>query len=250
MSKEESKDYKKVDKYMVLKNRIACLRESIQKREDQDFTTQELMADRKLLLELDEKENKLYQELVDKNMISEQIDRMGVDVFLSRLKVDNVQSVTLTEAQQKKLVKEILRPESVKNFDLIYRNGCNFTDYGRKQVKKLLEGWKKVQENKTFDVRFRVTESEKEKLMENAKHAGYTNMSEYLRNISCGNELTNNQSLNIVKYELSGDLRGLLAYTDANYVYHIHSDELNPDQKIIHNLLMREKVLLLEKLTK
>jgi hypothetical protein len=102
-------------------------------------------------------------------------------------------------------------------------------------MKKLTEGWKKVQENKTFDVRFRVTESEKEKLMENANNAG-KNMSEYLRDVSCGNVPTNNQSANIVKYELSDDLRGLLAYTDADNFYHIHSDELNPDQRIIHDL--------------
>ena len=45
----------------------------------------------------------------------------------------------------------------------------------------------------------------------------------------------------IIKYELSSDKVGLLAYFDTDNYYHIHSDELNPLEKWIHNVLVQKK---------
>jgi len=43
---------------------------------------------------------------------------------------------------------------------------------------------------------------------------------------------------NIVRYELSLDSKGLLAYFKNETFYHIHSNELTELEKWIHSLLM------------
>lgn len=46
----------------------------------------------------------------------------------------------------------------------------------------------------------------------------------------------------VVKYELSGDKIGLKAYFDEDDYYHIHSDELSPLEKWIHQLLLKSGI--------
>ena len=41
----------------------------------------------------------------------------------------------------------------------------------------------------------------------------------------------------IVKYELSEDKKGLLAFFKSGEFYHIHSDEMNELEQWIHGLL-------------
>ena len=45
----------------------------------------------------------------------------------------------------------------------------------------------------------------------------------------------------IIKYELSGDKMGLLAYITDDTFYHIHSDELSATEKGILEELKRKK---------
>lgn len=45
----------------------------------------------------------------------------------------------------------------------------------------------------------------------------------------------------IIKYELSGDKMGLLAYIADDIFYHIHSDELSATEKGILEELKRKK---------
>lgn len=118
----------------------------------------------------------------------------------------------------------------------------------KSELKKLNEGWQKVKEkaSKETDIRIRMTMDEKEKIQENAKKHGCTNVSEYIRDVAISEKST------IYKYELSNDKLGLTAFFRFVYdptqmgTYHIHSDEMTPDQKIIHQLLLMNRVLSLE----
>ena len=47
--------------------------------------------------------------------------------------------------------------------------------------------------------------------------------------------------MKVIKYKLSGDRKGLLAYYANNDFFHIHSDELFPEEKIILDKLKAKK---------
>lgn len=259
----------KIQEYMDLRNKTACLQEKIKileeklKKSDSD-DIKELEKIQNMVEEFENcksQELKLYEELSEKDLISKQVDKLGgIDEFMKKFNQPKPEhSKKLSPEEQKELLEKLFSPKNIKRPHFSYLpNFSSINQINKTKTKHLMKGWKKVQENKTFDVRFRVTATEKETLMENLNKAGYTNISEYLRDVSCKNKPSiDDYRPNIVKYELSDDLRGLKAYVDstqptdnAQPFYHIHSDELTCDQRIIHELLMREKVLLLEKLTK
>jgi len=140
---------------------------------------------------------------------------------------------------------------------------CKISSQIREEIFKK-EAEKRAKKNKELknrdtEVRIRISEYEKQIMQKKAESLGMKNLSEYIRltslnaqvSVSCDKD--HPQYSYIKKYELSADKRGLIAYYyDKNSTnpekdfYHIHSDELSLDQRIIYELLLRERLIELE----
>lgn len=178
----------------------------------------------------------------------------------------NINSVKLSEEEQEEFIKKFQesRESYIKEKEinisklLEYIHSTRHENFKNdKRTKNIIKGWEKIKQkhSKVMDIRIRVSREEKEKIIENMNKLGFDNMSDFIRHVACKNEINNYvDEKKIEKYELSEDNQGLLAYfnDDRNNLsfYYIHSNELTNDQKIIRDILLRNKIKELENLIK